>query len=167
MCTCLEMFLWSKSSLRSSSHMSWQWQVDPLINTIRKSAVTGWSRRNYKTLPISLSPQKQQEATGAPPEVFGVFLCMKSWQKMTSKESQGVPILSSAVHCPLGYIYPSQTCAFSNMGSPKTPHALFPGCLQKNTTCLFLVKCSPMCLLQHKPPLKRQFPLRLELCTRR
>ena len=79
---------------------------------------------------------------------------------MTSKEWQGQPIpsASSTVHWAI-YLYSLQTSpVLSSIHSSKTSHALFPGCLQKNTTCLFLANYHPTCLLQQKHTLLRQFP---------
>jgi hypothetical protein len=64
--TCLEIVLWSKSSLRCqdiniSVHTNRQWHLKPLPNNIHESAFVAQSRRNHKALPIGLNMQKLPE----------------------------------------------------------------------------------------------------------
>jgi hypothetical protein len=73
---------------------------------------------------------------------------MNQWQQspmQTSKQWQGEPVL-----LPAGlYLHTFQTLrVLSSICSSKTPHALFPGSFQKNTTCVFSAKHPPMCLPQ-------------------
>lgn len=100
-----------------------------LKNSIYKLTMAGWSRRNPKALPICLNLRKCKN-TKTPPEVFWCIslLWVKTnvnQQRMVSiptkslvvsedqhqqsptmnKEWQSIPIPSSIIYCPLGYIY--------------------------------------------------------------
>jgi hypothetical protein len=57
------------------------------------------------------------------------------------------------------YLYAFQTLLIlSSVWSSKTTHALFLGSFQKNTTCLFLAKHPPTCLLQQKTSSHKTVP---------
>jgi hypothetical protein len=114
---------WSTSNLHcqdvsSSVHTNQQQQFHPLTNTIHESAMAAGSGRNLKALPISLSPQKQQEADGTPPE--GFFFFSSLYEVMTHDDQQRmVRRTNTTQHCPLSvelYLYPFQiACPFSRL----------------------------------------------------
>ena len=130
-------------------HMNQQWQLDPLTNTIHKSATAGRSRRNLEALPIGMSLGKQSEATGFHQKFFdGITV----YEVMTNNDQQRmVRRTNTTQHHPLSvglYLYPFQTShVLSSVCYSKTSHAPFSGSFQKSTTCLFSAKHSPMCLL--------------------
>jgi hypothetical protein len=75
---------------------------------------------------------------------------MKSWQMMTSKEWQGVPIPPSIIHYLLGYIYTLFMHHLFTQASALEKHhmSFLQDASRQNTTCL----------LQQKHPIIRQFP---------
>ena len=152
---------------------------------IVRISVVAQSRRSYVALPISLSLQKQQEATWTPAEVLGVFLSTKSQQTiskeskanqchsvisqdqlqqspvMTSKECQGEPIPYSIVHCLLDCIYtPSKHRVFSQTYALDRQCMPFYQATSRKTphVCSQQSILPYWCLLQQKHPLIRQFP---------
>jgi hypothetical protein len=60
-------------------------QLDLLMNSIHKSPTAVQSRRKLKALPISLSPQKWEEAVGISQ---GVLWCVSLIEVMTNDDLQ-------------------------------------------------------------------------------
>ena len=124
--------------------------------TIRESATAGWSRRNHKALPIvSGKKMPAPKAARTPPEIFWcVSLYEVTTKRWATKKGKAYQYHPASVGL---YLYPFQTsCTLSSILSSKTSHALFLGCLQKSTTCLFLAKHHPTCLFWQNNPLIRQ-----------
>ena len=88
MWTCVEIVLWGSSNLHhqdTSSSVHMNQQLDLLMNSIHKSPTAVQSRRKLKALPISLSPQKWQEAAGISQ---GVLWCVSLIEVMTNDDLQ-------------------------------------------------------------------------------
>jgi len=153
--TSLEISLWSKSNLHcqgisSSVHTHQQQHHNPFINTIHESSIAGWSRKKLQgsaNRPESVEAESFQNITRS-------FCCTSLYEIITNNDQQrSLRYTNTMEQSPLTigqYLYPFQTsCVLSGICSSKTSPALFLGCLQKNTMCLFLAKYPPMYLL-HK-----------------
>ena len=80
--------------------------------------------------------------------------------KSISKAQQSEPMLHPCHPLSVGlYLYTFQFHLFSQTSTSAKHHMIFfQAASRKNTTCPFSAKHPPMCLLQQKHPLIRQFP---------
>ncbi|GAB1298461.1 Synaptic vesicle glycoprotein 2C [Apodemus speciosus] len=112
--------------ISSSVHMNQLQQLDPLANTIHKSATAASSRRNRKALPIGPNLRMWQEATkwigGAIPTVFSYFA------EVLAREKRGEHLSWLCMFWMIGGIYASA------MAWAIIPHYAFLGVKFKSVT---------------------------------
>ena len=107
----------------------------------------GQSSRNCKD-----NHPESEEAAGTPQ----VLWCISLYEVTTNNDQQRRVRRTDTTQSVELSSYPFQISrVLSSICSSTTPHAPFPGCFQKNTTCLFSAKHPPVCVLQQKHPLLR------------
>ena len=148
MWTCLEIVIWIESNLCcqnicSSVHMNQQRQrqLDPLANSIHKSATTVQSRSNCESLTTGPRPQKLQEAIRTPPEVFGAF---SLHENMTGDDQQRVARRTNTTQ----HYLPS-VCQVIFLPFPNIKHHM-PSfqVASRKAPCVYSPKHPPTCLHQ-------------------